>query len=100
MDSIRDIFKSDTNTCLKRQVYDWYVLPAMAYGADTWALTTQAKNKLAAAKKVNGKEYAKHRIPGQKNKHLGERKDKGYRRDWTTQKTEVDLGRARQQDTR
>ena len=38
-------------------------------------------------------------MPGQKNKHLGKRKDKGHRRDWTSQKTEVDLGRARQQDT-
>ena len=46
----------------------------------------------------DGKEYVKHHIPGQKNKHLGKRKDKGYRRDWTSQKTEVDLGKARQQD--
>ena len=44
-----DIFKGNTGTCLKRQVYNSYVLPVMTYGAETWALTTQAKNKLAAA---------------------------------------------------
>ena len=45
----RDIFKSYIGTCLKRQVYNPCVLSAMTYGAETWALTTQAKNKLAAA---------------------------------------------------
>ena len=35
--------------CLKRQVYDSWVLLAMAYGVETWTLTKQAKNKLAAA---------------------------------------------------
>ncbi|KAK2179585.1 hypothetical protein NP493_480g00006 [Ridgeia piscesae] len=35
--------------CLKRQLYNSCVLPAMSYGAETWALTTHAKNKLAAA---------------------------------------------------
>ena len=29
-----------------------------------------------------GKEYAKNHIPEQKNKHLGNRKDKGHRRKW------------------
>ena len=45
----RDIFKGNIGTCLKRQIYNSCVLPAMTYGAETWALTTQAKNKLAAA---------------------------------------------------
>ena len=45
----RDIFEGNIGTCLKRQVYNSCVLPAMTYGAETWALTTQAKNKLAAA---------------------------------------------------
>ncbi|KAK2178030.1 hypothetical protein NP493_565g02021 [Ridgeia piscesae] len=45
----RDIFRDNIGTCLKRQVYNSCVLPAMTYGAETWALTTQAKNKLAAA---------------------------------------------------
>ena len=31
------------------QVYNSCVLPAMTHGAKTWALTTQAKNKLAGA---------------------------------------------------
>ena len=35
--------------CLKRQVYNSCVLPAMTYGAETWTLTKQAQNKLAAA---------------------------------------------------
>ena len=35
--------------CLKKQVYNSCVLPAMTYGAETWSLTTQAQNKLAAA---------------------------------------------------
>ena len=33
----------------QRQVYNYCVLPAMAYGADTWTLTKQAQNKLVAA---------------------------------------------------
>ena len=41
----RDIFKSNLAICLKRQVYNSCVLPAMAYGAET----KQAQNKLAAA---------------------------------------------------
>ena len=45
----RDIFKGNIGTSLKRQVYNSCVLPAMTYGAETWALTTHAKNKLAAA---------------------------------------------------
>ena len=41
----------------------------------------------------DGKEYVKHHIPGQKNKHLGKRKDKSHSQ-------EVVLGKARQQNTR
>ena len=44
-----DIFKGNIETCMKRQVYNSFVLTAMKYGAETWVLTTQAKNKLAAA---------------------------------------------------
>ena len=36
-------------TCLKRQVYNSCVLPAMTHGAETWALTSQAKNRQTAA---------------------------------------------------
>ena len=45
----RDIFKSNTGTCLERQIYNSYVLPAVTYRAETWALTCQAKNKLTSA---------------------------------------------------
>ena len=45
----RDIFKSNLAICLKRQVYSSCVLPAMAYGAETWTQSKQAQNKLAAA---------------------------------------------------
>ena len=45
----RDIFKSNLAICLKKQVYNSCVLPVMTYGADTWTLTKQAQNKLAAA---------------------------------------------------
>ena len=43
-----DIFKGNIGTCLKRQVYNSCILPAITYGAETWAPNTQAKNKLAA----------------------------------------------------
>ena len=45
----RDSFKGTLAICLKRQVYNSCVLPAMTYGADTWTLTKQAQNKLSAA---------------------------------------------------
>ena len=44
----RDIFKGNIGACLKRQVYNSCVLPAMIYGTETWALTTQAKNNCGA----------------------------------------------------
>ena len=51
----RDIFKGNIGTCLKRQVYNSCILPAMTYGVETtFVFTTQAKNKLA------GMEYAGH----------------------------------------
>ena len=45
----RDIFKSNLTICSNRQVYNSCVLSAMTHGADTWTLTKQARNKLAAA---------------------------------------------------
>ncbi|KAK2161719.1 hypothetical protein NP493_1564g00004 [Ridgeia piscesae] len=45
----RDIFTGNIEICLKRSVYNSCVLPAMTYSAETWAMNTQAKNKLAAA---------------------------------------------------
>ena len=46
-----NIFKSNFAICLKREVYNSCVLPAMTYGAETWSLTKQAQKKLAAAQK-------------------------------------------------
>ena len=43
----RSIFKGNIGTCLE-QVYDSCALPAMTYGTETWALTSQTNNKLAA----------------------------------------------------
>ena len=45
----RAIFKSNRAICLKKQVHNSCVLPAVTYGAETWTLTKQAQNKLAAA---------------------------------------------------
>ena len=78
----RDIFEGNIGTCFKRQVYNSCVLPALNYGAETWVLTTHAKNKRAAAQtKMERDILIKHHISGQKNKHLGKRKDQGHRRD-------------------
>ena len=44
----RDIFKNNLVICLKKQEYNSCVLPAMLYGAETWTLTKQSQNKLAA----------------------------------------------------
>ena len=57
-----DIFKSNLAICLKRQVYNSCVVPAMTYGSETWTLTKQAQNKLAAAQTQHGKKYAQHHI--------------------------------------
>ena len=59
-------------------------------------LGTHHPSKEQARSRTNkdGREYAKHHIPAMKNKLLGKRQDKGHRLDWTSQKAEVDLGRA------
>ena len=69
----RDIFKSNIGTCLKKQIFNSCVLPAMTYGAETWAVTTHAKNK---PHKQRWKRHIRTTI-----KHLGKRKDQGHRRD-------------------
>ena len=48
----RDIFKGHTRTRLKGHVYNSCDLPAITYGAETWTLATQAKNKYAQTKMV------------------------------------------------
>ena len=71
----RDIFNGNIGTCLKTQVYNSSVLPATTFGAETWALTTQAKNKLPAAQTKMERstlnipyrtEHQKHRLKKQK----------------------------------
>ena len=41
------MFKGNIGTWLKKQVYNLCVFPAMTYGAERWATTTQTKNNLA-----------------------------------------------------
>ena len=45
----RDLYKSNLAISLKIRVCNSCVLPAMTYGAETWTLSKQAQNKLAAA---------------------------------------------------
>ena len=33
--------------CLKKEIMDTVMLPAMTYGAETWSLTNRQKDKLA-----------------------------------------------------
>jgi len=51
---------------------------------DTWCgnMGTYNPRKEQASSHTN-KDRRRHHIPGQKNKHLGKRKDKGHRRYWT-----------------
>ena len=103
MDSIRQaprhLQTGNIGTCLKRQVYNSCILPAMTNGAETWAVTTQAKNELTVAQaKMEGSML--NIIYRTNNKYLGKRKGKRHTRDRTTLKTEVDLGTAHQQNTR
>ena len=63
-------------------------------------IETHHPSKEQASNRTNKdrKEYVKHHIPGQKNKHLGKRKDKA--KCHIRQKMEVDPGRVRQEDRR
>ena len=76
----------------------------MTYGTETWALTTHAKNKLAASQTKMERSMLNITSRDRKTNiwpdDLGKRQDQGHRRFWTSQKMEVDLGKARQQDTR
>ena len=44
-------------------------------------MATHHPSKEQASSRTNkdGKEYVKHHIPGQKNKHMDKRKDQGFR---------------------
>jgi len=37
--------------CLKRRIIDTVIMPAMTYGAETWSLTNNQKQKLAVAQR-------------------------------------------------
>ena len=41
--------------------------------------THRPSHEQASRTNKDGKEYVKHHIPGQKNKHLGKRKDQGHK---------------------
>ena len=43
----RNLFKSNLAICMKRQMYNSCVHPAMKYGAEPWTLAKHAHNKLA-----------------------------------------------------
>ena len=71
----RDIFEGNIGTCLKRQVYNSCVLPAMTHGAETWTLTTQAKNKLAATQtKLERSSYVKYHMHPDRKTNIWVRK--------------------------
>ena len=89
----RDIFKSNLAICLKRQVYNSCVLPAMTYGAETWTLTKQAQNKLAAAQTKMERSMLNITY---KDQHLGQGEDKSHRYNQHCKKNEMVLGRAYQ----
>ena len=76
----RDIFKGNTGPYLKRQVYNSCVLPAMTYGAVTWALPSQAKNKLAPAQ-TKMEMSMLNVIYRDRKTNIRVRKNKGHRRD-------------------
>ena len=57
----RAILKSNLAICLKRQVYNSCVLPAMAYGAETRTLTTSTE-QTSGRTDQNGKKYAQYHI--------------------------------------
>ena len=40
-----------------------------------------SKEQASSRTNKNGKEYVKHHIPGQKNKHMDKRKNQGHRED-------------------
>ena len=76
-----DIFKVNIGTCLKRQIYNSCVFPAMTYGAETQAPTIYAKNKLAATQTKMERSMLNITFRDRKNKHLGKRKDQAHGRD-------------------
>ena len=73
----RDRFKGNIGTCLKGQVYN----SAMIHGAETWALITQAKNKLAAAQTKTERSMLNITYRDRKTNIWVREKGNGHRRD-------------------
>ena len=73
--------KGNFGTCLKRQVYNSCVLPAVTYGAETWALTTQPTSNLAAAQTHMERSMLKIIYRDKKQQQLDKKKDNDHRRD-------------------
>ena len=86
---------SNLAICLKRQVYNSCVLPDMTYGAETWTLTKQAQNKLAAAQ-IKMERICSTSHTRWKDQHLGQGGDKSHRYNQHCEKNELVLGRAYQ----
>ena len=62
-------------------IFNSCILPAMLYRVETYIGTHQpGKEQASSHTYKDGKEYFIHYIPGQKNKHLRKRKNKGYKR--------------------
>ena len=94
----RDIFKGNIGTCFNRQVYNSCVPAAMTYGAETWVLTTQAKNTLAAAKTKMERSMLNIRYRTEKDTWVRERtkvsdvSEQVKRRKWTSAGYEITNG--------
>ena len=43
---LNNIFKSEIPTCLKRKVFNQFILPSLIYGCETWTNSTEVKRKL------------------------------------------------------
>jgi len=87
----RNVFNGNFGMYLTILVYNSCVLPPSSETRTHQPNTEQDSYR----KKKDGKEYVRHHIPGQKNTYLGKRKDKGHRRDWTSQRTDADVSRTR-----
>jgi len=48
----RDLFKSKTPMCLKREIKNQCAIPAVIYGCEIWKLTMQAVNLLRVAQRA------------------------------------------------
>ena len=70
-----DIFKGNLAICLKRQVYNSCVLPAMTYSAET----KRALNKLAAAHTKMERSMLNITCAKIEDQHLGQGEDKSHR---------------------